>query len=395
MAALPSDVIALYRGNQGKVNLNIEKMFEKQQFIEYTISQSVLQELSETKDGILSSMKRISLSEIERKLHTESYEQICVYIYEQIKTGGLKPVKASGTNGKKPALYQQYWIADTDDDCRSNERLYSEYLYEEELNYKMSTHISSDYYLRHLPQYHADREWVLQLNQYFFDLKEKEPVPVSKNERSFQIWGREKFLQQEQGKKILKRCGVPASSLHFYETSEPLAYYSMHRQTPQNLLILENKDTFYSMRRHLLDQQYHKKEIFGVLFGTLIYGAGKGILRSFQDFSFCVEPYMQAEGNRIYYFGDLDYEGIGIYERLASQSAGQNIKIQPFTQAYETMLVKARSVRQLPKTKEKQNRNLAGDFFTYFPEQTVRAMKELLEQEYYIPQEIINQTDFV
>ena len=143
MAALPSDVIALYRGNQGKVNLNIEKMFEKQQFIEYTISQSVLQELSETKDGILSSMKRISLSEIERKLHTESYEQICVYIYEQIKTGGLKPVKASGTNGKKPALYQQYWIADTDDDCRSNERLYSEYLYEEELNYKMSTHISS------------------------------------------------------------------------------------------------------------------------------------------------------------------------------------------------------------------------------------------------------------
>lgn len=103
---------------------------------------------------------------------------------------------------------------------------------------------------------------------------------------------------------------------------------------------------------------------------------------------------MQAEGNRIYYFGDLDYEGIGIYERLAEQSARQNIKIQPFTQAYETMLVKARPVRQLPKTKEKQNRNLTGDFFTYFPEQTVCVMKELLEQEYYIPQEIINQADF-
>lgn len=33
-------------------------------------------------------------------------------------------------------------------------------------------------------------------------------------------------------------------------------------------------------------------EIFNMEVGTLIYGAGKGILRSFQDFDLCAEPYM-------------------------------------------------------------------------------------------------------
>lgn len=328
-------------------------------------------------------MKRITLDDIEYKLHAESYEQLCIYIYKQIEQGRLKPVKASGTNGKKPALYHEYWITDAD-----NRIDYS--VYEDELKYKMSTKISVDYYLHHLDQYIQERDRVLQLNDYF--LQAQEPVlPISKNERSFQIWGREKFLQLEQGRRILKHCGVELSQLAYYETSEPLAYYSSHRRTPQNLLVLENKDTFYSMRRHLLE---HNEKIFGVPFGTLIYGAGKGILRSFQDFSFCVEPYMQAAENQIYYFGDLDYEGIGIYERLAESSEIQSYQIQPFTQAYEKMLAKAQAVRQLPKTKEKQNRRISELFFRFFSDQTVDKMKGILESGCYIPQEILNRCDF-
>lgn len=329
-------------------------------------------------------MKRITLDEIEHNLQAESYEQLCIYIYEQIQHGALKPVKASKTNGKKPALYHEYWITDTDMDID-----YS--AYEEELKYKMSTQISVDYYLRHLDQYIQDRDRVLQLNAYL--LQAREPVVlISKNERSFQIWGREKFLQLEQGRKILKRCKVEPSQLAYYETSEPLAYYSSHRRTPQNLLVLENKDTFYSMRRHLLE---HQEKIFNIPFGTLVYGAGKGILRSFQDFSFCVEPYMRAAENQIYYFGDLDYEGIGIYERLAELFEMQQYSIQPFTQAYEKMLEKAQTVRGLPMTKEKQNRRISERFFGFFSDQTADRMKEILENDRYIPQEILNICDFV
>ncbi len=330
-------------------------------------------------------MKRITLEELKREIHAESYEQLCRYIYAQIESKQLKPVKASKINGKKPALYHEYWQLKSDTDYSA---------YEEELKYRMSTKISIDYYLHHMEQYKRDRNWVLMLNDYFINEQTGSAVqafmPISMNERSFQIWGREKFLQQEQGKKILKRCGVDISQLSFYETSEPLAYYSHHRQIPQNLLIIENKDTFYSMRRHLLDGG---GTIFDILFGTLIYGAGKGILRSFQDFSFCVEPHMQAAENRIYYFGDLDYEGIGIYERLAGVFEERQ-QIEPFTGAYKQMLVKAREVRELPLTKEKQNRNISERFFQWFTEKDIRDMKQILESGRYIPQEILNICDF-
>lgn len=325
-------------------------------------------------------MKRISIEEIEKKHHYDSYEQLCSYIYAQIENNKLKPVKASKTNGKKPALYRQYWIIETEEDYSS---------YEEELKYAMSTKISVDYYMRHIDQYVKDREWVLRLSDYLRQAKDPEEK-ISKNERSFQIWGREKFLQLEQGRKILKRCGIDVSQLSYYETSEPLACYSSHHRTPQNLLILENKDTFYSMRRYLIERG---KTIFGVAFATLIYGAGKGILRSFQDFAFCVEPYMRAKENQIYYFGDLDFEGIGIYERLAESFKEQH-PIVPFTKAYEQMLRKAQDIRSLPATKEKQNHNISGHFFSFFTEEVACEMKSVLDSERYIPQEILNINDY-
>ena len=162
----------------------------------------------------------------------------------------------------------------------------------EELQYDLHPAISIGYYQKHLEQYERDREWVLLLNEYLKTKRENLHWQISQNERSFEIWNREKFLLKEEGKKVLKRCGLDVEKLNFYQTAEPLAYYSHTRKTPQNMLILENKDTFYSMRRHLLEG---KKSILGVTIGTLIYGAGKGIFKSFQDFEFCVEPYMKEK----------------------------------------------------------------------------------------------------
>ena len=86
---------------------------------------------------------------------------------------------------------------------------------------------------------------------------------------------------------------------------------------------------------------------------------------------------MKHPGNTILYFGDLDYEGIGIYENLAEKFKDQ-WKIIPFIPAYKAMLRKAESVKILPKTKESQNRNISSEFFAYFDEQTVCKMKKIL-----------------
>lgn len=325
-------------------------------------------------------MKRITLEAIFARRREMTYEEQYSYIQEQLEAGALKPVKASGTNGKTPALQREYWIVEKKKD-------YSALI--EELKYSLMHLLSVDYYFSHPEAYQQDRPWVLMLNDYLVhrqsSLKHRESV----NERSFEIWNREKFLTKGPGRKILKRCGLDMEFLNVYETGEPLAYYSHTRVTPQNLLILENKDTFYSMRRHLLDGG---RGILGVDMGTLIYGGGKRICQSFRDFEICVEPYMKDRANTIYYFGDLDYEGIGIYESLTEMFRGI-WEIAPFCPAYEKMLEKAERAVRLPETREGQNRNISGVFFSYFGEAVQSRMLEILTRDLYIPQEIVNITD--
>lgn len=325
-------------------------------------------------------MRRITLEEIQKNQKFETYSQLYNYIISEISNKSIKPVKASGTNGKKPALYMKYWIEETPKD-------YSEL--EEELLYGLSPMITNDYYLKHFPIYEQDRKWVLMLNAYLKERKGLLNQPESINERSFEIWGQEKFLKKGSGIRILKNCGILPEALNYYDTIEPLAVYTHTRKVPQNLLLLENKDTFYSMRHHLLEEN---KTILGMEIGTLIYGAGKGILKSFQNFSICAEPYMQNRENKIYYFGDLDYEGIGIYEKLAKLFQSK-YEILPFSHGYIKMLEKAKG-RILPETKKQQNRNITESFFSFFAPDTVSKMRKILEMEWYIPQEILNISDF-
>ncbi len=327
-------------------------------------------------------MKRISLEELLSAHPNDSYQQQYARILNLLEQGRLKPVKKAGTNGKKPALSLSYWITE------EQEPSYQEL--EEELKYGLEPLISIEYYLSHLQAYQEDRPWVLMLNRYLKENRFLLEQPESCNERSFEIWSREKFLTREQGMKILKRCKIELDFLNLYETAEPFAYYSHTREIPQNMLILENKDTFFSMRRFLLEGHFC---VLGVKFGTLIYGGGKRIVKSFQDFALSAEPYMKAEGNKIYYFGDLDYEGIGIYESLARQCRAYEMPV-PFTAAYEKMLDKAKGSDALPNARESQNQNLKGDFFAYFPEHTAARMKKILEMGKYIPQEILSIQDF-
>ena len=102
---------------------------------------------------------------------------------------------------------------------------------------------------------------------------------------------------------------------------------------------------------------------------------------------------MLHEDNEFYYFGDLDYEGIGIYENLATCFKEQT-EIKPFVSAYELMLTKGKTITKLPTTKEGQNRQLEGFFFNYFEGITQDDMCELLEQNLYIPQEILTILDY-
>ncbi len=326
-------------------------------------------------------MRRISLEQLITQSRKQTYIEQYEYIRNLLEDEQIKEVKASPRNGKKPALHLEYWLVEQQED-------YEEL--EEELQFRIVPAIETDYYLHHLSSYKEDRLWVQLLNGFLKNQSERLKESVSINERSFQIWQREKFIKEEAGKRILKRCGISLEQLNVYETAEPLSYYVHYRTNPQNLLIIENKDTFYSMRKFLLQ---NGGDILGIPFGTLIYGGGKRIQRTFTDDSLCMEPYMKKAENKFYYFGDLDYEGIGIYEKLA-KAVEEQIIIYPFSQAYQAMLMKAAQLGKMPETKEKQNRHIDGRFWEFFDDVTKQEMIQVLEDGRYIPQEILNVYDF-
>lgn len=317
--------------------------------------------------------KRIELATIEQHYELFDYQELYQFIQQALQNGYLEPVKASGSNGKKPALYKKYHIIT---------KIENEEELRQELLFSLSPALKNDYYLNHLKQYELDREAIFKLSDFFQSQRSCLQLPTSLNERSFQIWQQEKFLAQE-GQRLLKNVGLTLDDLNIYETAEPLAYYSVSKETPQNILIIENKDTFYSLRKYMIEGH---QQILGFPMKTLIYAGGKKGIKGFQHFEASVEPYLLHQANRFYYFGDLDYEGILIFEKLRD-----HFYCEPFVLAYEAMLKKSVSL-QLPKTKEKQNRHISEMFFNYFEDCTL--MKAILESDRYIPQEILTMQDF-
>lgn len=335
---------------------------------------------------------KISLVELRSLYHVEEYLDLVELVKRLIEDLKIEPIKNSKLNGKTPALYNTYRIL----------RPKQDYSVEKAELMCLSSHLKIDYYLNHMEKYLEDRSFVLLLDEFFKKNLDSLNQSVSMNERSFEIFGREKFIGKEGGQRILKNLGISLEELTIYSTTEPLAYYTNHKNQPQKLLIIENKDTFYSMRKHLLNEN---KMILGEEIGTLIYGGGKAIYRSFEDFGLCVEPYMNCPTNTYLYFGDLDYEGILIYETL-QRMVGEQKQILPFVSAYEAMLyksgrlanpktgLKVKTSYELPEMKLGQNSNCGDIFFSYFTSEVCSAMKQLLKENRYIPQEILQQRDF-
>ncbi|MFD3156897.1 Wadjet anti-phage system protein JetD domain-containing protein [Haloimpatiens sp. FM7330] len=328
------------------------------------------------------SKKRIELHEIQKYLNVKDYLELVKIITTLINDGVLKPIKRSKLNGKKPALHNRYSIIQEDEDNSK---------YVEELSYGLNIRLDKTYYMKNIEKYKKDRAFVLALSKFLDEKIELLKTQTSVNERSFQIWGREKFLGKEGGRRILKNLNLKEAFLNIYYTTEPLAYYSYHKNSPQKILIIENKDTFYSMRMKLIK---YGGTIFGEEIATLIYGGGKNIYKTFKDFEFCVEPYLLDKSNEILYLGDLDYEGIIIYEGV-HEIFKDNFTIKPFVKGYESMIdkyIKEKFV--LPNTKIGQNRNIGELFIREFSKEYRKNIMNILESDKYIPQEILNISDF-
>ncbi len=331
--------------------------------------------------------KKVDYEYLIRGRKFAGYQEEAGFILDLIERGRISPVRSSGTNGKRPALFNRYWLFSDEED-------HTEVL--EEVRFRLCPRIQTDYYRKHPEVYKREREYVLALNSWL-ERDRKDRKKISVNERSFEIWGKEKFLSGQKADGItaadvLKHCGISADELDVYATAEPFACFTLSRETPQNILILENLDPFYGLRKYLIETC---GEIFGIRVSSLIYGGGKRVVSSLGDFEISAEAYMLKSGNVFLYAGDMDYEGIRIYESLA-QKVGDRIEILPFVPYYEKMLEKAEKTElPLPMMKEGQTFVEGSGFFRFFSEKEKERMKKILKEGMYIPQEILNIKDYM
>lgn len=346
-------------------------------------------------------MKKISYEQIISGKRFDNYSKEAEYILSLIDKGLIKPVISSPKNGKYPALYTRYWLIEEEKD-------YTELI--DELRNSVSPIINIDYYLKHINVYEKERKYVTELSEYLIKCKEELSVKISENERSFAIWGKEKFLSGKSydgisAGEILKHCGIEKDYLNTYRTAEPLAYYSCNKDVPQNILILENLDPFYSIRRLMTEGN---NNICGTLYGTLVYGGGKRVIRAFEDFEISAEPYMREYRNHLFYVGDLDYEGISIYESLVKKVKEKSVlvsekdfsgnsaaekSIRPCIEIYNRMLDKVCDIEKLPVMKN-QNVIDITEFTAGLTEVRREKLKTILANGKYIPQEILCVKDY-
>lgn len=309
---------------------------------------------------------------------SDSYEEIAATIRSLVEDNTLSPVKGSGQNGRRPVLYNRYKIIEKKKD-------YTEALQNIKLLHARFAH---QYYLDHPEQYIAIKEDIDCLNDFLWRRSDELLEPMSINERSFSIFGKEKLLKsiEHQFTSYFKLQNLTFQDLNTYPTPEPFFEYIHPKTEEGEILIIENKDTWYTLRK--LMKEENKPVLFGIPIKVLLYGEGKKITRQSGRLLEYQEEVLKEKKHIFYYFGDLDYEGIFIYQEAKEKNPEVDIRL--LTEAYEAMLTEVIH-REYPETRDHRNPRAALEtFLSNFSESSQEKIISILEKGQYIPQEVLN-----
>lgn len=327
------------------------------------------------KDMILSFLKNyratfVPLIEIEKILPgTTEYTDFANTINELVDMKIISPVKSHGYNNKKISLANTY---------RINKSYFKKKLMDEIIPYesKFHSHISlKAYYSLDKKSWEKDLPYIEKIDEYLkkHGLPKEEAVS---QQRSYEITGNEKWIDEEGGRKILERIGL-MEDLKITSEPDPLMFaININRICKGERhyhLIVENKATFYG----LID------DIENTNFTSLVYGAGWKILGGIAVLEKQVG--LINKENIVYYFGDLDLEGISIWHSLN----GKRRAILA-TDFYEELLKKPPSYG---KENQNANKEAIDSFLMNFSDSSRRNIIHILEQGGYYPQEGLNKEE--
>lgn len=324
--------------------------------------------------GFVKGIKEIEV--IQKALGISDYRDFCRVIKGLVEEGKLKPTRGGkDTNGKIPPLAKKYRIIE-------EKKTYDRVDLLNEIQSKFPLKYKGNYYKNHLDQYQMDRSYIMMMCNYHNRKDSPLKEVMSHNERLYDIFNHEKDVFTRPLQTILARLGLDEDYLNFYKTPEPFIYYSSNENDKQTILIVENKDTWYTMRR-LLQEGYEA-------FDTIIYGEGKKILSSIEELSDHQKSYFRNTENTYRYFGDLDDEGLNIYLSLADKVPEINIKIWQLGYDMMLKLGEENNRWRLYKAQRNIGEEKIRHLFPVWNEETINRLVSRFSHNEYIPQEILN-----
>lgn len=328
----------------------------------------------------------ISDEELQQIFQESDYDLFHTAVEKLVVSGVLTPVKSSQTNGRLPPLFNKYRIIKPQEDNTG-------YL---ELIRRLNPSLNISGYLQRPELYKKHLEIVEGISRYLWFAQDLLERPMSRKERSFSMWGREKLLDVHLAlvKEVLKFNHLEENFLNYYDTPEPFFEYRHDRGEPITVLVIENKDTWFTFRK--LMQNTGKNIIEGTVVNVLLYGEGNKITKrgALEEYSATMlggqggEVSQERKAARFLYFGDLDWEGIRLFFR--TREANPSLELKPFSYLYCLMLELAKSV-ELPKSLDQ--RGVIGplaEFLSLLGLAEEESLRALLVEGKYIPQEIVN-----
>lgn len=290
----------------------------------------------------------------------------------------LEPVKNSGQNGnRKYPLFKKYRIIIKEESCEEAERQIRQLHPALRKTGYLSSHVQE--YLRH-------KEVLDCLNVFLFS--KKNVSPISRKERSFEIFGREKVLDESEVKSLLRHLEISESDLGFYDTPEYCFHdYIPERKNDLTLLICENKDIWFNIRRCMFED--HFKSLFGVTIDGVVYGNGNKVSNK----AGALVEYVRFMGNpnvTFLYWGDIDREGFDIFRR--TRDVNDSLNIELFIPGYRKMIERAQSICLEDSPSSKKEGVSFSDLFEDFSVEEQQFLNRVLEDNKLIPQEIISYT---
>lgn len=316
----------------------------------------------------------ISLNEIENIVAANNYEELRAIVNKQIADNVITPVGKKNTNGLIPPLYLKYRI------CYETEDL-SPYL--DEIRH-LHPELKISEYLAKPMLYKLHRDIVLPLSDFLKIRPEILLKKMSKNERAYSIWNDEKILDDSKAKSVIAFLEI-AERLNYYLTPEPFFDLVLRSQKEMTVLIIENKDTWFTFRK-LLSKNPDNCCLHGTQLDAILYGEGNkvttpGGIQAYAD-------NVLSTNVQFLYFGDLDFTGIDLFLRVCN--ANPDAKIRLFTELYQDMLDLVK-LDKLGQIRKKQNTDIMMDgFLSFFSSNQIIMIQELLNANKYIPQEVIN-----